>query len=36
MNLEPVAAIDAGLDTGYYLLRISILPVLAFGAYNNN
>jgi hypothetical protein len=32
MNLEPVAAIDAGLDAGYYFLRIGFLLMLAFGA----
>jgi hypothetical protein len=34
MNLEPVAAVDTGLDAGYYFLRISLLLVLAFGADN--
>jgi hypothetical protein len=32
MNLEPVAAIDTSLDTGYNFLRISLLLVLAFRA----
>ncbi len=32
MNLEPVAAIHTGLDTAGYLLRISLLLLLAFRA----
>ena len=34
MNLEPVAAVDTSLDAGYYLLRISLLPMLTFRADN--
>jgi hypothetical protein len=32
MNLEPVAAIDAGLDAGYNFLRIGFLLVPALRA----